>query len=169
VTLHSFAENAEAAGRFTAPIVAALALHHSFPDTHSLVASTAHLAEKAFWLGTVNGGFLAIPAHVWSHMNPKKVPRVVRAAQEAGMMITSKAHGRHHHQPFDGNYGILTGKSNKFMDQHKVWRKIEALAYRHTGAIPNSWRDGELGYRTMVDALGEKAAATVPLGPPEQK
>ena len=40
------------------------------------------------------------------------VPR----AQDAGLLISCKAHGAHHKAPFDGNYSIVSGLWNPLLD-----------------------------------------------------
>jgi ubiquitin-conjugating enzyme E2 variant len=185
VTRFDFAHNFAAVGKFTAPVLAysaASALGHAAPVGD--YASTLHLAGEALGLGFTGGIAMAIPSHVWSHMQPDKIPGrivgpVVRGMQKAALFIRNRDHAHHHYDatnrksaPFyrdrdahNGHYAILTGLSNKVLDNPKVnlYRRMEGLLYRTTGAVPNSWRSEKGGDEMVRQALGdERAAAVIP-------
>ena len=61
------------------------------------------------------------------------------------MILTRKAHGLHHKEPFEGNYCILNGWWNNILDRSNFFRYLEVGVYKLTGDIPNSWAlDDEL-------------------------
>jgi palmitoyl-[glycerolipid] 3-(E)-desaturase len=63
-----------------------------------------------------------------------------RVLQDLGIAISKKEHGLHHSSPFDGHYGIVSGISNRFLDESLFFRRLEALIYRRNGVEPNSWK-----------------------------
>jgi palmitoyl-[glycerolipid] 3-(E)-desaturase len=76
--------------------------------------------------------------HAWSHSLPSETPAVVQLLQDAGLIISRKAHGAHHLPPFEGNYCIVSGICNPLLDGGltKSWeRKI----FDMNGVAPRSW------------------------------
>ena len=63
--------------------------------------------------------------------------------QNAGLLISRKAHGAHHKAPFEGNYCIVSGLWNETLDQsgsdQGFFRKLERLVAVHTGVEPRCW------------------------------
>jgi hypothetical protein len=183
VTRRSFAHNFAAIGKLTAPFLvwqAASMLGH--PVSPGDMASTLHVAKEALALGFTGGVAMAIPSHVWAHMNPAQIKGrivgpVVRGMQRAGFFIKTMEHSKHHYavtnkkrepfyrdrDPHNGQYAILTGQFNKVLDNPTVnaYRRTEGLVYRTTGAIPNSWRSKKSGAEMMRQALGDERAAAL--------
>lgn len=81
--------------------------------------------------------------HAWGHMKKSELPAVVLSLQNAGLLISRKAHGAHHKAPFEGNYCIVSGLWNETLDQsgsdQGFFRKLERLVAVHTGVEPRCW------------------------------
>lgn len=81
--------------------------------------------------------------HAWAHMKKSQIPLVVLALQEAGVLVSRKAHGAHHRPPFEGNYCIVSGIWNKVLDRSGlgVFQKAEHFIYKKTGVAPRNWSE----------------------------
>jgi len=89
--------------------------------------------------------------HKWSHMTKADAPAIVNVLQDAGVIIGRKAHGLHHVCPFDGNYCIVTGAMNPFLDGSGLLRMLEHWVYKINGVESNAWKlDPELRERTLA-------------------
>mmetsp|Transcript_30457 Transcript_30457/g.116684 ORF Transcript_30457/g.116684 Transcript_30457/m.116684 type:complete len:291 (-) Transcript_30457:593-1465(-) len=111
------------------------------------------VAVEAFLWTTVTLSVLAQEFHKWSHIPRPSAP--VRFLMDAGLLISTKVHGQHHRNPFEGNYCIVNGRCNEFLDRTKFFRKLEGLVYRLTGNAPICW---DLDPSLKVEALGEATA-----------
>ncbi|KAA8490955.1 Fatty acid desaturase 4, chloroplastic [Porphyridium purpureum] len=75
--------------------------------------------------------------HKWAHMlHP---PALVVALQDARVLLSRKVHGLHHNSPFEGNYCIVNGWCNQFLDRIGFFRKMELFFFKLNGAVPNTW------------------------------
>eukprot|EP00899_Mesostigma_viride_P006510 jgi/Mesvir1/15860/Mv03406-RA.1 len=128
--------------------------HHEFPWTitmrgfannvHKTFAPTIPFAllylatsESASW-DVFAATFMFFVAasqqlHSWSHMKRSELPATVIALQEAGLLISRKAHGAHHLPPFEDNYCIVSGVWNPWLDRSGVFRVLERAVYAVTG------------------------------------
>ena len=63
--------------------------------------------------------------------------------QDAGLLISRKAHGAHHKAPFEGNYCIVSGLWNPILDQggsdQGFFRRFERFVAARTGVEPRCW------------------------------
>ena len=63
--------------------------------------------------------------------------------QDAGILLSRKAHGAHHKAPFENNYAIVSGWWNPLLDAggngHNFWRKFGHFIKARTGAEPRCW------------------------------
>jgi len=88
--------------------------------------------------------------HKWSHMTKKECPSWVNALQEAGVTIDRKPHALHHMAPYDGNYCIISGLWNNWLDDSGFFRRLEHIVYNYNGVESNAWKlDQELKERTL--------------------
>jgi palmitoyl-[glycerolipid] 3-(E)-desaturase len=88
--------------------------------------------------------------HKWSHMTKKEVPRWVNFLQDTGLTIGRKPHAQHHMAPYDGNYCIISGICNPWLDQSGFFRRLEHMVYNLNGVESNAWKlDPELKERTL--------------------
>jgi len=83
--------------------------------------------------------------HAWSHMKRSELHPAIVAAQEAGILISRKAHGAHHKAPFEGNYSIVSGWWNPVLDgdggEGSFFRKLEKIVYDMYGVEPRCWHE----------------------------
>jgi len=88
--------------------------------------------------------------HKFSHMTKGECSPVVNFLQESGVMIGKKVHALHHTEPYDGNYCIISGINNKWLDETGFFRRLEHLVYRINGVESNAWKlDPDLKERTL--------------------
>ena len=81
--------------------------------------------------------------HAWSHMKKSQLPEVVVMAQEAGIVLSRKAHGAHHRPPFRGNYCIVSGWWNELLDGSGFFLSLEKRIFAATGVAPRCWSDDD--------------------------
>lgn len=83
--------------------------------------------------------------HAWSHMKRSELPAPIVTLQEAGLLISRKAHGAHHKAPFEGNYCIVSGLWNDTLDaggsQDSFFRRLERSVHALTGVEPRCWTE----------------------------
>lgn len=82
--------------------------------------------------------------HAWAHSRPSTLPGWVKAAQDAGLLVSRAAHGAHHRAPFDGNYAIVSGMWNPVLDaggDDAFFRRLERVVLALTGVEPRCWHD----------------------------
>lgn len=98
------------------------------------------------WLSTAT--FFTVMSqqfHAWSHMKKTELPAPVIALQDAGLLISRKAHGAHHKAPFEGNYCIVSGFWNPILDAEGAdsgaFRRLERLVHSATGVEPRCWNE----------------------------
>lgn len=76
--------------------------------------------------------------------------------QEAGLLISRKAHGAHHKAPFEGNYCIVSGFWNGALDQQGsdqgFFRKLERFVAAKTGVEPRCWYEPKYEIEETPDA-----------------
>jgi ubiquitin-conjugating enzyme E2 variant len=88
--------------------------------------------------------------HKWSHMLGSETPGWVNSLQALGLTVSRKTHGLHHLAPYEGNYSIISGVTNRVLDQTGFFRRLEHLIYRWNGVEANAWKlDAELKERTL--------------------
>lgn len=136
--------------------------HHKWPSsiTRNEVANNLHDLARAvtFTVLPINLfcndptmlGFMVIWSgcimfsqlfHAWAHRMTSKLPRLVVALQNAGVLVSAKQHAEHHRPPYNSNYCIVSGAWNQFLDNHKVWEALEMVVFRVSGVKPRSWTD----------------------------
>ncbi|KAK7316752.1 hypothetical protein RJT34_00443 [Clitoria ternatea] len=79
--------------------------------------------------------------HAWSHGTKSRLPPLVAALQEAGVLVSRSQHAAHHRPPYNNNYCIVSGVWNEFLDKHKVFEALEMMLYFQTGVRPRSWSE----------------------------
>ena len=88
--------------------------------------------------------------HKWSHMTKSECPNWVNRLQDSGLTISRKPHAQHHLAPFEGNYCIISGICNKFLDETGFFRRLEHIVYNWNGVESNAWKlDSNLKDRTL--------------------
>ena len=89
--------------------------------------------------------------HKWSHQLKSDNTDYANWLQDAGLVIGRKQHAQHHLAPYDGNYCIVSGFCNEFVDGSGLFRRLEHAVYKLNGVEANSWKlDPELRERTLA-------------------
>ncbi|XP_068667795.1 fatty acid desaturase 4, chloroplastic-like [Aristolochia californica] len=94
----------------------------------------------------VYGGFTTFSAqfHEWAHRPKSRVPPLVIVLQEMGLLLSPRKHAKHHRPPHEGSYCTISGLSNEFLDNFRVFRGMEMILFSLFGARPRSWiKDSE--------------------------
>nr|GEW91655.1 hypothetical protein [Tanacetum cinerariifolium] len=105
---------------------------HSFQDHHKPVVMG--------FIGMFSGGIMfSQKFHAWAHESRSKLPRIVVALQDAGLLISRSQHALHHRPPFSNTYCIVSGVWNSFLDKHKVYEALEMAVFLKFGKKPRSW------------------------------
>ena len=63
------------------------------------------------------------------------------ALQDAGLLVSRRAHGAHHRAPFEGNYCIVSGIWNHALDSSGFFRRLETFIAARTGIEPRCWHE----------------------------
>ncbi|GMH05734.1 hypothetical protein Nepgr_007574 [Nepenthes gracilis] len=79
--------------------------------------------------------------HAWAHCTKSKLPRIVVALQDLGVLVSRSQHAAHHRPPYNNNYCIVSGVWNSFLDQHKVFEALEMVLFIQLGVRPRSWSE----------------------------
>lgn len=93
---------------------------------------------------------LSQETHRQAHMT--RAAPWVRALQQAGVIVSPKAHAAHHKSSaaYEGNYCILSGWWNRVLDRSGFFRFVEAVVFCLTGNEPICWRlDSSLKYDAL--------------------
>ena len=116
----------------------------------SMITETALVA---FSLGILN----AQNFHRWTHAPKDTVPRWVKWMQDHGLAVSREEHLRHHRAPHEGNYCLVTGMWNKLLDDSKVARWAEKMAFQLSrgNVRPTTWIAGK-----NCEAIREEALHT---------
>ena len=89
--------------------------------------------------------------HKWSHQLKSETPPWVNWLQQMGVTIGRAPHAQHHLAPFEGNYCIISGLNNPWLDETGFFRRLEHLVYNWNGVESNAWKlDPELRTRTLA-------------------
>ncbi|CAN1172145.1 Fatty acid desaturase 4, chloroplastic [Linum perenne] len=102
--------------------------------------------------------------HAWAHSTKSKLPAVVVALQDAGVVVSRVQHAAHHRPPYNNNYCIVSGIWNEFLDEHKVFEALEMVLYFKLGVKPRSWSDPNSAWTEQEEEeeeQGEAAASQV--------
>jgi ubiquitin-conjugating enzyme E2 variant len=95
------------------------------------LADAAAAAAVLFGLAFCGVGMMTNQIHQWAHMPAP--PRVVRALQDAGLLLGRAPHAVHHQRPYDGQYCITTGWCNAPLEAVGFFRRLEAVITSLTG------------------------------------
>ncbi|KAK6132914.1 hypothetical protein DH2020_033350 [Rehmannia glutinosa] len=77
--------------------------------------------------------------HAWAHTPRGKLPPVVAALQDAGILLAQPQHAAHHRPPYNNNYCIVSGLWNGFLDRSGFFLGLEMVLDRVAGYRPRSW------------------------------
>lgn len=72
--------------------------------------------------------------HQWAHMG--RPPRIVERLQRAGVILSRRAHARHHVEPHTVNYCIANGWCNRILSAIGFFPRLESAITALTGRQP---------------------------------
>ena len=84
---------------------------------------------------------LSQQCHKWAHSKKSQLPGVVLALQDAGVLLSRRAHGAHHLPPFRGNYCIVSGIFNAPLDDSGFFDRLEKYFHEKHGVAPRCWKE----------------------------
>ncbi|XP_071694935.1 fatty acid desaturase 4, chloroplastic-like [Rutidosis leptorrhynchoides] len=94
------------------------------------------------FVGTTSGCIMfSQQFHAWAHGTKSKLPPVVVALQDAGVLVSRSQHGAHHRSPYNNNYCIVSGVWNGVLDDNKVFEALELVLFFKFGLRPRSWSE----------------------------
>lgn len=64
--------------------------------------------------------------HRYAHERLCRRPRIIKTLQDAGVLVSSEEHARHHRVPTE-RYGVVFGFTNVVYDSIGLWRFLETL------------------------------------------
>lgn len=79
--------------------------------------------------------------HAWAHTPKSKLPAVVVALQDGGVLVSRSQHAAHHRAPYNNNYCIVSGVWNETLDNSKFFEAIEMVIFFKFGVRPRSWTE----------------------------
>ncbi|KAE9619661.1 putative B domain of TMEM189, localization domain-containing protein [Lupinus albus] len=129
ITKRQFANNLHALARVVTFVVLPINLVCHHPTVQAFVAMFA---------GCI---MFSQQFHAWAHGTKSRLPPIVVALQEAGVLVSRSQHGAHHRPPYNNNYCIVSGVWNEFLDKHKVFEAMELILYFTLGVRPRSWSE----------------------------
>jgi hypothetical protein len=129
ITRRQFANNLHALARAVTFTVLPLDLAFNDPVFHGFVAACS---------GCI---MFSQQFHAWAHTTKSRLPPLVVALQDAGLLVSRSQHATHHRPPYDNNYCIVSGVWNEFLDKQKVFEALEMVLFFKLGVRPRSWSD----------------------------
>lgn len=156
-------------GSATTPIfgnqIDAFRRHHKWPSliTKYQVANTLHALSQYItflflpinlalndptlmaFVGSFSGwGLFSLQIHAWSHSTRSKLPPIVAALQDLGVILSHSKHAAHHLPPHNCKYCTVSGICNKVLDKYKVFKVFEKMIFFTLGVAPRCWNDPSL-------------------------
>ncbi|KAL3639955.1 hypothetical protein CASFOL_014923 [Castilleja foliolosa] len=98
----------------------------------------------------------SVKFHAWAHLPRKKLPPLVAALQDAGILLGPSRHAPHHRPPYKGNYCTVSGIWNRALDKSKVLPCAETALFYLTGVGPRWWSEVEADQWTQRTQMGDK-------------
>ncbi|CAH9075967.1 unnamed protein product [Cuscuta europaea] len=77
--------------------------------------------------------------HAWAHGTKSRLPPIVVALQDAGVLVSRSQHADHHRPPYNTNYCIVSGVWNELLNEFKVFEALELILFFKLGVKPRSW------------------------------
>ncbi|PIM98772.1 Ubiquitin-conjugating enzyme [Handroanthus impetiginosus] len=86
-------------------------------------------------------GLFSLKLHAWAHTPKRKLPSVVAALQDSGIILRWSQHKAHHRPPFKSDFCTVSGIWNKILDESNIFSAIEVMLFRVFGVRPRSWSE----------------------------
>ncbi|XP_077220323.1 fatty acid desaturase 4, chloroplastic-like [Tasmannia lanceolata] len=84
--------------------------------------------------------------HAWAHGTKSRLPRLVVALQDVGVLISRARHAAHHRPPYNNNYCIVSGVWNEFLGKLRFFEAMEMVIFFRFGVRPRSWSEPDLDW-----------------------
>ncbi|KAM7498865.1 hypothetical protein LguiA_023279 [Lonicera macranthoides] len=129
ITKRAFANNLHALARATTFVVLPIDL-------------ISHDSTLLGFVGVCSGCIMfSQQFHAWAHGTKSKLPPLVVALQDSGILVSRLQHSAHHRPPYNNNYCIVSGLWNEFLDKNKVFEALEMILFFKIGLRPRSWTE----------------------------
>lgn len=100
--------------------------------------AVAAIVHSPTWiLVAIAGASQANEVHAWSH---QRCNWAIRLVQETGVIQHPRSHAKHHREPFDRSYCVMTEWLNPLLDTFGFWSAMEWLIERTTTLKPRGAR-----------------------------
>ncbi|XP_004500049.1 fatty acid desaturase 4, chloroplastic [Cicer arietinum] len=96
--------------------------------------------------------------HAWAHGTKSRLPPLVVALQEGGVLVSRSQHAAHHRPPYNNNYCIVSGVWNEFLDKSKAFEAMEMILYFKLGVRPRSWSEPASEWVEEVEIASQSQA-----------
>jgi len=91
----------------------------------ALLLAAAFARSGWWWLATVAAmAATANEVHAWSH---QRCSRPIRGLQLLGVLCSQEDHARHHEEPFNRDFCVMSGWLNPLLSAVGFWRQLEAF------------------------------------------
>nr|UDV78677.1 fatty acid desaturase 4.2 [Perilla frutescens] len=88
-------------------------------------------------------GMFSLKFHAWAHTPRSKLPPLVAALQDAGVLLRWSEHTKHHRPPYNSDFCTVSGIWNRVLDESNILAAVEAALFRATGVRPRSWSESD--------------------------
>ncbi|CAK8565562.1 unnamed protein product [Lathyrus sativus] len=146
ITKRQFANNLHALARVVTFIVLPIDLVFHNPIVQSFVAVCA---------GCI---MFSQQFHAWAHGTKSRLPPLVVALQESGVLVSRSQHGAHHRPPYNNNYCIVSGVWNELLDETKAFEAMEMILYFKLGVRPRSWSEPASEWMEDIEIASQSQA-----------
>ncbi|EOA18002.1 hypothetical protein CARUB_v10006437mg [Capsella rubella] len=145
ITRRQFANNLHALARVITFTVLPLDLAFNDPVIHGFVCTFAFciMFSQQF--------------HAWAHGTKSKLPPLVVALQDLGLLVSRRQHAEHHRAPYNNNYCIVSGAWNNVLDESKVFEALEMVLYFQLGVRPRSWSEPNSNWTEETEISNNQA------------
>ncbi|XP_043690662.1 fatty acid desaturase 4, chloroplastic-like [Telopea speciosissima] len=91
--------------------------------------------------------------HSWAHGTKSRLPPLVVALQDAGVLVSRTQHAAHHRSPYNNNYCIVSGVWNEFLDRKSVFEALEMVFFFKFGVRPRSWSEPNPDWTEEIEKI----------------
>lgn len=87
---------------------------------------------------------VSLEIHRYAHINPKKVPYLIRQLQKTGIILSKESHSKHHNGEFYQSYDLMSGIMNNIVDYIGIYPILEKFVTRLSGLKPRTYLNDEV-------------------------
>nr|POF16004.1 fatty acid desaturase 4, chloroplastic [Quercus suber] len=96
--------------------------------------------------------------HAWAHTTKSRLPALVIALQDMGLLVSRSQHADHHRSPYNNNYCIVSGVWNEFLDKQQVFEASEMILFFKLGVRPRSWSEPSSDWTEEIETSSQITA-----------